>query len=235
MSDTDIAAGDVWFDQIGANLAESRFAIICVTPDNVGSTWLHFEAGAIGMTSDGHVRSAVVPYLVGLQATDLAPPLSLFQSVVADKEGTLRLLRSLNDRLPVSLDQDRLERTFERWWPSLESELQRIPEPIVGLAPGGRSDRELLEEVLVLLRSRAAGADPPSRRSERTEVRRSIFTALEQVGALQGTDFSVHVNSDNVAFVRAQGVELTPELRRRLEDVIARDSIHVGPVRFLAE
>src|SRR5215471_19411896 len=107
MSDTDIAAGDVWFDQIGTNLAESRFAVICVTPDNVGSTWLHFEAGAIGMTSDGHVRSAVVPYLVGLQATDLAPPLSLFQSVVA----------------------------------------------------------------------------------ERTEVRRSVFTALEQVGALQGADF----------------------------------------------
>ena len=58
---------------------------------------------------------------------------------------------------------------------------------------------------------------------------------LEQIGALQGTDFSVHVNSDNVAFVRVQGVELTPELRRRLEEVIARDSIHVGPVRFVAE
>jgi hypothetical protein len=155
MSDTDIAAGDIWFDQIGANLEGSRFAIICITPENLDSRWLHFEAGAIGMTSDEQGRSAVVPYLVGLNTTDLAPPLSLFQAVAADKDGTLRLLRSLNNRLPVKVDAGRLERTFERWWPDLETSLQAIPSPMEAAAVAkGRTERELLEEALSLLRAR---------------------------------------------------------------------------------
>jgi hypothetical protein len=163
MSDTDIAAGDVWFDQIGANLEASQFAIICVTPENANSKWLHFEAGAIGMTRSEGTRGAVVPYLVGLRSADLTPPLSLFQTVPADKQGTFRVVQAINSVLAVGLDASRLERTFDRWWPDLETALTSIPEPAERMPTlAERSDREILEELLSLVRRRPSTLLPRS-------------------------------------------------------------------------
>lgn len=158
MSDTDIAAGEVWFEQIGNNLASSRFAIMLITPENLNSNWLHFEAGAIGMTRAEGARGAVAPYLIGgLTPTDLRPPLSLFQGVQADEAGTLSLVKALNDQLPTPMDAERLRRAFKNWWSSLDTALSLVPAPEdVTSRPAERTDRELLEEMLVLLRDQTA-------------------------------------------------------------------------------
>lgn len=184
MSDTDIAAGDVWFDEIGNNLAASQFAIICITPENIESKWLHFEAGAIGMTRSEGARGAVVPYLLGLGTTDLAPPLSLFQAVVADKQGTLRLVQTLNAVLPVQVDRHRLERTFDRWWPDLDSALGAIPEATgIGTPPASRPDRELLEELLSLARRSISVVSPiPAVESRADDALDVLLRATRMLG-----------------------------------------------------
>src|SRR5262245_40128915 len=42
-----IDKGVNWFDSIITNLKGSKAGIVCLTPENLSSPWLHFEAGAL--------------------------------------------------------------------------------------------------------------------------------------------------------------------------------------------
>src|SRR5215472_9244558 len=47
MSETLIAKGAPWSAQLLKNLENARAGIICLTPENRESAWLHFEGGAL--------------------------------------------------------------------------------------------------------------------------------------------------------------------------------------------
>src|SRR5262245_28890295 len=79
----DLDPGVGWVQQLGKELEGSDFGILCPTADNVESPWLLFEAGAIAKNF-GSAR--VVPYLI--DAINLNSPLSQFQHVRADEDGT---------------------------------------------------------------------------------------------------------------------------------------------------
>ena len=165
VSSNDIDAGSNWFGMVSSKLACTEFGIICLTPDNLAKQWIHFEAGALAKSIID--RAKVVPYLHGLSPSNLSPPLSLFQSVNADKAGTLTLLSSLNDVRQQRFEQARLERIFEKWWPECEHKLTSIP-PVSRSTPAQRSERDLLDEVLAILRGiqtsgQLAGAAGPNR------------------------------------------------------------------------
>lgn len=125
MSTEDIDPGTRWNAEINQELQDSKFGIICLTPESVNSPWMLFEAGALAKTLE---NTLVCPYLIGLDATDLKGPLAQFQAAKADKDGTLNLIRSINMGLgnPI-LPDDRLRRIFERWWPDLDSVLNNLP------------------------------------------------------------------------------------------------------------
>lgn len=57
--------------------------------------------------------------------------LSQFQGVDANKEGTFKLVLSINDALgnPL-LDEERTRRAFAVWWPHLEKTLSEIPRTV---------------------------------------------------------------------------------------------------------
>jgi hypothetical protein len=147
MSDHDIQAGTRWGLELGKVLGDSKLGIICLTPESLKSHWLTFEAGAL---STAIAQSRVIPYRFGLQSSDIAPPLSQFQDVGTDQEGTYKLVRSINDALGSPLaDEERLRRCFEHWWPDLSKQIDVIP----AIVPTQiRTDRELLEEILELAR-----------------------------------------------------------------------------------
>ena len=147
ISQHDIAAGSRWGPALGEALQQCNFGVICLTPDNVDSKWLLFEAGAL---SKSFVGSHVVPLLYQLKPTDLEFPLSQFQHVQADAQGILALVKSINNIRDEPIEEQRLERGFEKWWPDLEKRLV-LGAPPEGL-PRARSDRELLEELLELVR-----------------------------------------------------------------------------------
>jgi hypothetical protein len=132
--------GVVWVHELGRELEGADFGILCLTHDNVQSPWLLFEAGAIAKNF-GAAR--VVPYLIDDLA--LTGPLSQFQNVRADQQGTLRLLESINALREKPTQSDRLHRSFDKWWADLEQTIATLP--ATGHPVGDISDRNLLETI----------------------------------------------------------------------------------------
>src|SRR5690606_7657635 len=73
MSEEDIAPGRLWFGSINEEIRESRYGIICVTPQNRTAPWLLWEAGALYRGFEN--EQMVVPLLINMRKGDLGPPL----------------------------------------------------------------------------------------------------------------------------------------------------------------
>jgi hypothetical protein len=150
MSETDMEKGTRWVSEISSILSETAVGIICVTPENINSPWLAFEAGAL---SKALSAGRVCTYLFDLAPANLPFPLAMFQATEANKADTKALVCSINASLAEhGLSEPILDASFEQWWPSLESSLNSIPTAFV-TNKSIRSDRELLEEMLSLVRS----------------------------------------------------------------------------------
>lgn len=146
MSEKDIGAGERWSQELTKELESSNFGIVCLTPENLKSEWLLFEAGALSKAID---EARVVPYRFDLKTTDVAPPLSQFQGVDATRTGTLNLMRSLHAAINSPIDINQIETVFDKWWPDLKETFDSIPrDPSQTL----RTEREMLEELLDLVR-----------------------------------------------------------------------------------
>jgi predicted nucleotide-binding protein len=126
-SGRDINAGARWRSEIARELEESRFAVICLTPENLGASWLHYEVGALAKS----LQSAfLVPYLYGFGPEELPDhPLAQFQAVKADKPDTWKLVRTMNRALGNhGMPEERLETLFNVLWPTFEIRLNQIPD-----------------------------------------------------------------------------------------------------------
>jgi len=110
-----------------------------------------FEAGALSKSiTDSHV----VPYLIGFQSSQLQGPLSQFQAVQADRQGTSKLIQLINSALGNTVASDVLKDSFDLFWPQLESELARITSEATAITlPPARSTSDMFAEILDLLRS----------------------------------------------------------------------------------
>ena len=158
MSATDITAGTRWNPDLAQQLEKTHFGVLCLTPDNLVAPWLLFEAGAL---SKSVATSNVCPYLFKVQPSDVTGPLSQFQAIPADKEGTWKLLGSVNTAIQTvnerGLASDLLKELFDAWWPNLETQFEGI-KPKVEDKPQPRTQSDLLEEILLLARRIAYSA-----------------------------------------------------------------------------
>ncbi len=124
VSSEDIDKGARWATDIAKELEQSSFGILCVTQTNITAPWLNFEAGALGKSVD---KSRVCPFLFRVRRSEVEGPLLQFQSTVDDPEDLLKLLKSINDACAgEGIEEARLEKAFEVWWPTLERELNAI-------------------------------------------------------------------------------------------------------------
>lgn len=124
ISSRDVQAGQRWGDELDAQLEATAFGILCLVPTNLLAPWLLYEAGAV---SKSVVSARVVPYCLGFQPEEIQGPLSRFQGVSADESGTRKLVESINSLLDSKRSELILERTFTKWWPDLQQNLQKIP------------------------------------------------------------------------------------------------------------
>ena len=92
MSKTDIDKGTNWALEIGRALERTSVGILCLTQENQLRPWISFEAGALAKTLE---TAYVIPYLIELPPRELIAPLSQFQYVEADEEGTRGLVAPL--------------------------------------------------------------------------------------------------------------------------------------------
>ncbi len=149
MSEERIQAGSRWSSEITQSLAQCSFGIICLTPDNRQAPWILFEAGALSKMVD---TSMVIPYLFQLNPSDVEFPLAQFQNVEANKPGTWSLVDSINSTLEEPIDKIRLGLQFEKWWPELAESFEQIEKKVAPEKDTLRSDREILDEILDLVR-----------------------------------------------------------------------------------
>ncbi len=147
----DIDKGTHWRGDIAENLEKARAGIVCLTRDNLSSSWLLFEAGALSKAVDD-ASAYVCTYLLDLSSADVKDPLAQFQATVAEKDDTLKLLKTINGALENSaLNEQDLAEIFEVWWPRLSDKLNDIPEPR-GEPEPDRSDSDKIDEILNLTR-----------------------------------------------------------------------------------
>jgi hypothetical protein len=157
VSSEDIDKGARWSTDIAKELEDSTYGILCVTKENVHAPWLTFEAGALSKTMD---KAAVSPFLFDIKRSEVSGPILQFQSTIFDKEDIKKLLSSLNRACgPDTLTEDRLEKAFSVWYPTLENQLNELIEnrpPVPVPDPEEEtinSTGEILEEILDLTRN----------------------------------------------------------------------------------
>jgi TIR domain len=156
----EIEKGAKWSGELDTALEGTRFGIICLTPDNLDSTWIHFEAGALSKTKDALIWT----FLHELTPGDVPQPLGKFQHTVSEKDDTYRLLKSINGRLAgvggEPLSDALLRDNFELFWPKLEEKL--VAAKGISLTKPAqkqpqnpdmtRDERAILNEILELVR-----------------------------------------------------------------------------------
>lgn len=152
MSADDIEKGLRWSSEIAAQLEQTDFGIVCLTPDNLDAPWLMFETGALSKTLD---KAFVCPFLFGLEPTSVKGPLAQFQATKAEKSETRKLIQTINRACGDSaLSVDRIDKAFEQWWSGLEQALRDVP--LTGATFRSRpSDADLLQEILEIVRADA--------------------------------------------------------------------------------
>jgi len=150
MSAEDIDKGLRWSSEVAIELEQTRFGIICLTPESLEAPWILFEAGALSKLLD---KSFVCPFLFGLEPTDVKGPLIQFQATTAEKADVKKLILTINRALGDSaLSVEKLENALEHWWPELKQALDRVPVP-VGKQKATREVREMVEEILEIVRA----------------------------------------------------------------------------------
>jgi hypothetical protein len=150
LSSADIDKGARWSTDVATRLEAAKAGIICLTPSNLHSDWILFEAGALSKTLQ---NTYVCPFLIGLEPSDVKPPLAQFQATKAEKKDVLKLLKTLNSALiENALSENHIDEAFDVWWPKLESQLKALPSKDSEIKTH-RPDRELLEEILALVRN----------------------------------------------------------------------------------
>lgn len=154
VSSEDIDKGARWSTDIAKELEDSTFGILCVTRDNLEAPWLLFEAGALSKMME---KSAVCPFIFDLKRAEIKGPILQFQSTIFEKEDVKKLVLSLNKAcVEFALKEELLIKTFEVWWPKLESDLNNIKDESIvedSNSIGKDLKNEILEEILELSRT----------------------------------------------------------------------------------
>jgi hypothetical protein len=122
---SDIEKGTLWFDALRDALKRSDAAVVCVTPNNAGSAWMHFEVGAIFGKQQ---RKRTFMYLLDKKATALQGPFEHFQSSDATKEDTVKLIDAVGKVVRVSPEV--WQGTLDKCWDTYAAALEALPSGI---------------------------------------------------------------------------------------------------------
>src|SRR5258706_9667097 len=122
MSESDIEPGTRWAYRLNDELQISNYGIICLTPENLNSQWILFEAGALS----NQVRNRVTPLLFQVEFAEVKGPLSQFQYLKVEEEGFRKLATAINSNLEKPLSHDKMKDYFQVWWGQLHQTLSEI-------------------------------------------------------------------------------------------------------------
>lgn len=235
VSSEDIDKGTRWAVDIARELQESSFGILCVTKDNIAAPWLNFEAGALSKSME---TAFVVPLLFKIKPSDISGPLLQFQSVSSKKEDVLRLIETINNNASSTeqITQLQLTKTFEVWWPALETSLSEIDKSTDAVSPktkqGNNSDA--IEEVLQIVRQQQRILVSISENSANSDVIRgaSSHELARHIDKISSVSRSLReILSSASAFVDREGNK--EELKSTIESSLMRADVIFRETRVL--
>ncbi|MEZ4911098.1 MAG: TIR domain-containing protein [Saprospiraceae bacterium] len=121
-----IEKGKKWSSEITSELYRSNFGLIILTPENLDSHWILFEAGALSKLP----ASRVFTVLFDLEHNDIKPPLSQFQHTLFNKDDFETLIRTINkcclDEIGSNLETSVLNSILTKSWSELKSDVETI-------------------------------------------------------------------------------------------------------------
>ena len=201
-SSTDIRAGVRWSAEITNALRTADMGIVCVTAYNQREPWLLFESGALAAALP---NTLVCPYLIQMRTGDLAGPLTQFQSKMADRAGTWDLVSTINGAMGgEALPTERLQRNFDRCWPTLEAKLDSLaPLPV----PVQLSQTEMFVEILDAVRSMARR---PSSSLKSSQGHARLPHAKQVDRVLELLEHTGHVNPAHSVDIRRHLAQMPP-------------------------
>ena len=150
VSSHDLSSGGRWSTQLAKELDEASFGIICLTPDNLHSDWILFEAGALTKHIEGRACCLLLQHL---GPADISGPLAQFQNRLFTRLEFAKLVADLNGCLAAPVAQGSLQLIFEKWWPDIDALIRDAlgkegPPP----ASSRREPINILEELLLRVR-----------------------------------------------------------------------------------
>ncbi len=148
VSEKDISAGERWAQAIAGELESSNFGILCITPENLSSEWILFEAGAL---SKSMLDAKVIPLLFGLELSDLSGPLSQFQALKVDQQGLMDVVKAINAVAEVKASEATINQLVPALWPQLQQKIDEIPDK-ESSDKHMRPQTEILEELVTQVR-----------------------------------------------------------------------------------
>jgi len=148
VSESDIAAGDRWAEAVSSELEASNFGIICITPENLGSEWVLFEAGALSKSMQD---AKVIPLLFDLDFSEISGPLAQFQAKKVDQTGLNEVVLAINKVADAKADETRVKALLPALWPVLQELLDDIPNKKQS-DKHPRTQKEILEELVTGVR-----------------------------------------------------------------------------------
>lgn len=124
LSSADIDKGARWSTDIAQELELADFGILCVTKDNINSSWLNFEAGALSKAID---KAKVCPFLFNLMPSDISnSPILQFQMTNVDRADIYKLFQSMNSCMEENrLSEELLKKMFELSWSNIDGALKK--------------------------------------------------------------------------------------------------------------
>jgi hypothetical protein len=181
---SEIDKGRKWSTELATELETVPVGIICLTRDNLTKPWILFEAGALSKNANTWT------FLFDVTGANVEQPLAQFQHTENEKEDIRKLVRSIaaaaknaGEKVPDGVVLDEI---FETFWPKLEARFKAVAPVKAGAAAAGavRSDREILEEILEVVRRE-------QRRDDRVVPTHSTFESqIRAATVLLGIDSS---------------------------------------------
>lgn len=123
ISSENLNAGSQWMAKLFEKLGTCKFAVLCLTPDNIASPWMLFEAGAV---AKGFDTARVVPLLVNLTTSDLKDPLRGLNAIEFTQDHFRKLVREVNDLSTDPEEWSTVQDRFDGLWQKLESRVRTI-------------------------------------------------------------------------------------------------------------
>jgi len=148
VSESDIDAGERWAEAVSSELEASNFGIICITPENLSSEWLLFEAGALSKSMQD---AKVIPLLFDLEFSDISGPLSQFQAKKVDQAGLNEVIEAINKIAEKPADESIVKTLVPALWSEFEKLAGKIPDKKTS-DRHMRTQKEILEELVTGVR-----------------------------------------------------------------------------------